>query len=397
VAAATSMDFRIEGIEELAQAARRDLDRVEDRARLLTRALRFADDEARAKAAEVLVEIGAPAVGPLVEFLTDDQVTRGAAAQQVLVQIGSAAVEPLVELLGHPDPHLRSTAAWLFTGVVDPRACPALVMALDDDDEAVRQCAAYALGDQHCFWAVPRLIRLLDDAVERRAATGVQPPDSDDLHFEQLRLDADEAGQLWDEGVARLLAEEAPEHVATHAHDQEDGREDYVGAAAAYALGTIGDPRAVEPLIRVVRDEGRDWLVRGQAIWALGEVGDERAFDIVLASLDDPNCEPEALSALGGFRDERALPVFARYYRHSCSFLRQQTVLGLREHGGSAVVPYLLALLHDRDVVVRGFAARALAWVGDRRAIEPLLYSLRYGDERFRTVVLEALDDLSRD
>jgi len=391
------MDFSIEGIEELARAARRDLERAEDRARLLTRALRFSDDEGKAKAAEVLVEIGAPAVEPLVEFLTDDQVTRGAAAQQVLVQIGSAAVEPLVELLGHPDPHLRSTAAWMFTGIVDPRACPALVMALDDDDEAVRQCAAYALGDQHCYWAVPRLIRLLDDDVERRAAAPVQMPDSDDLHFEQLRLDADEAGQLWDDGVARLLAEGAPEHVATHEHDQDGDREDYVGAAAAYALGTIGDPRAVEPLMCVARDEGRDWLIRGQAVWALGEVGDERAFDVVLASLDDPNCEPEALSALGGFGDERALAVFDRYYRHPSSFLRQQTALGLRGYGGPAVVPYLLALLHDRDVVVRGFAARALGWVGDRRAVEPLLYSLRYGDERFRAVALEALEELSGD
>lgn len=390
------MDFGIESIEELAQDALRDLARAQDRARLLTRALRYAaDEEARGRAAEALVEIGAPAVGPLVEFLKDDQVSRGGAAQQVLVQIGAAAVDPLIELLGHTDPHVRAAVAWMFTGIVDARACPALVGALDDDDAAVRQCAAYALGDQHCFWAVPRLIETLDDAAVRLLDRDEEVVE-DDLRFEQLRLDTDEAGQLWDDGVARLLAEGAPEPVATHADDDDDGDgEDYVGAAAAYALGTIGDRRAVEPLIAVAQDHGRDWLIRGQAIWALGELGDERAFNVVLGALDDPGCEPEALGALGGFRDERALEVFARYYRHPSSFLRQQAIIGLREHGGPAAVPFLVALLHDRDDVVRGFAARALGWIGDARAVEPLLYSMRYGDERYRAVVFDALEELA--
>jgi HEAT repeat protein len=391
------MDFSIDSIEELAQAALRDLARAQDRARLLTRALRYAgDEEARGRAAETLVEIGAPAVLPLVEFMKDDQVSRGGAAQQVLVQIGSAAVEPLIELLGHADAHVRAAVAWMFTGIIDARACPALAGALDDDDAAVRQCAAYALGDQHCFWAVPRLIETLEDSALQLIDFEDDVPTADELRFEQLRLDTDEAGQLWDDGVARLLAEGAPDPVATHEGEEDDDEdEDYVGAAAAYALGTIGDPRAVDPLINVAGDPSRDWLVRGQAIWALGELGDERAFDVVLAALDDPGCEPEALGALGGFRDERSLDVFARYYRHPSAFMRQQAVVGLREHGGPAVLPYLFALLHDRDDVVRGFAARALGWVGDPRAVEPLIYSMRYGDERYRAVVLDALDELS--
>jgi HEAT repeat protein len=373
--------------------------RAQDRARLLVRALRYAaDEDARGRAGEALVEIGAPAVMPLIEFLTDDQVSRGGAAQQVLAQIGAAAVEPLVELLGHPDPSVRASVAWMFTGIIDSRACPALAACLDDDDAAVRQCAAYALGDQHCYWAVPRLLELLDDLPRRLAAQCQLAVDSDDLRFEQLRLDTDLAGQLWDDGVARLLAESSPEPVATHEGRQEaqdDDGEDYVGAAAAYALGTIGDPRAVDRLIEVAQDDHRDWLVRGQAVWALGEIGDERALPVVLAAFDEPECEPEALAALGGFQDDAALGIFARYYRHPLSYLRQQVVIGLRKHGGPESVPYLLALLHDRDPVVRSFAARSLGWLGDERAIEPLLYSLRYGDEHFRATVLDALEELS--
>jgi HEAT repeat protein len=152
------MEFSTDGIDELARAAQRDLGRAQDRARMLVRALRYASDEdARGRAGEALVELGAPAVMPLIEYLKDDQATRGSAAQQVLTQIGAAAVEPLIELLGHTDPAIRTSVAWMFTAIIDPRACPALVACLDDDDPAVRQCAAYALGDQHCFWAVPRV------------------------------------------------------------------------------------------------------------------------------------------------------------------------------------------------------------------------------------------------
>lgn len=387
-------DFSPEGIEELAAAARHDLARAQDRARLLVRALRYADSEqARADAAEALIRLGAPAVVPLIEYVTDDQVSRGGAAQHVLVQIGSAAAEPLIELLGHPDARVRAAVAWMFTGIVDPRACGALVRALDDADDAVRQCAAYALGDQHCYLAVPKLIEMLEDVTVRVGGQSVDP-ELEELLFQQLRLDIDVAGQLWDDSVSQLFPEESSETVALH-EDQDDEGEDYVGAAVAYALGTIGDPRAVEPLARVARDEGRDGVVRGQAVWALGAIADPRSYDIVLSSLEDPDCEPEALSALGGFRDPRSLPVFARYYRHPCGYLRQQTVVGLRQHGGPVVLPYLLALLHDRDELVRAAAASALGALGDPRAIDALMYSLRYGDERFRRVVLDALDDIA--
>lgn len=389
------LDFSQEAIGALGRAARTDLVRAQDRARLLVRALRFApQDHVRAQAAEALVDLGAPAVRPLIEYLEDDQVQRGTHAQDVLVRIGAAAVEPLIELLGHGEARVRAAVAWMFTSLIDHRACPALVAALDDDDEAVRQCAAYALGDQHCYWAVPRLIELLDDRALRRRAGDVDRP-REELEWQQLRLDTDAAGQLWDDGVAELIEEELASLVGAAIQSGDPDDEDYVGAAAAYALGVIADPRALEPLMAVAGDGDRDWLIRGQAVWALGELGDARAFDLVLEALADPDCEPEALAALGGFHDPRAIQVFSTYYRHSCPYIRQQTVIGLREHGGPEAVRYLVAMLHDRHRVVRGFAARALGDLGDERAIEPLLYCLRYGDGDFRRDVLAALDDLA--
>jgi HEAT repeat protein len=44
---------------------------------------------------------------------------------------------------------------------------------------------------------------------------------------------------------------------------------------AAESLARLGDPRAVDPLIRALDDE--DWRVRQKVAWALGYLGDPRA------------------------------------------------------------------------------------------------------------------------
>jgi HEAT repeat protein len=48
-----------------------------------------------------------------------------------------------------------------------------------------------------------------------------------------------------------------------------------VRTGAAWALGKLGDPRAVEPLIETLNDPKP--RVRKDAAWALGRLGDDRA------------------------------------------------------------------------------------------------------------------------
>jgi len=63
---------------------------------------------------------------------------------------------------------------------------------------------------------------------------------------------------------------------------------------AAFALGEIGDPRAVEPLIEALQDE--HWEVRGYAAWSLGRFGDSKAIDPLTyaASSDEEEMVREA-------------------------------------------------------------------------------------------------------
>jgi len=69
---------------------------------------------------------------------------------------------------------------------------------------------------------------------------------------------------------------------------------------AALALGNIGDPRAVVPLIKVLQEDDNP-MVRGHSAWALGKIGGEKAklaLEKVLKSEEDKEVREEIINAL---------------------------------------------------------------------------------------------------
>ncbi len=79
-----------------------------------------------------------------------------------------------------------------------------------------------------------------------------------------------------------------------------------VRRSAANALGKLGDPRAVEPLIAVLDDQP---LVREVTAKALGKIGDPRAVDALVQVLKDDkkSIRETAAKALGEIGDKRAV------------------------------------------------------------------------------------------
>ena len=75
---------------------------------------------------------------------------------------------------------------------------------------------------------------------------------------------------------------------------------------AATALGKIGDPRAVEPLIAALQADGATQSsVRENAAKALGKIGDLRAVEPLIAAVKHYNVA--AATALGQLGDSRAI------------------------------------------------------------------------------------------
>jgi HEAT repeat protein len=153
------------------------------------------------------------------------------------------ALEPL---LRHDDRHLRANAAFVFARLGDPRGLDTIKGILADrSDRPLRQVVRTGLSKRrHGDSDVP------DDSGQNRASMARQI--REDRYYAVHML-----GELRDRHALDTLLPLL--------------RDPDVNHHVAWALGVIGDPRAIAPLIRTLRDH--DALVRISAIQALDALG----------------------------------------------------------------------------------------------------------------------------
>ncbi len=216
-----------------------------------------------------LLELGERAVPFLLEQVgTTDRIRR----EQVIAALGnlkvSRATEPIARVLEDRSLKRRYVAAWALGEIGDRRGIPALLSALDDEDPEVARHAVRAL------------IRLNREAVA--ALLGYLP-----------------------------------------------GASPRGMAGAVRALGDIGDPRALEPLL--ARADGP---ARPEVFFALGKLKDKRAEAALIAGLSDPQ------------------------WRN-----RMHAAMALGSSGTAAAVAPLRKAMEDEVTVVREWAARSLQTV----------------------------------
>jgi HEAT repeat protein len=107
-----------------------------------------------------------------------------------------------------------------------------------------------------------------------------------------------------------------------------------VRADAAQALGQIGDPQAVAPLIAIIEDRDEDWGVRTKAAEALGKLRDRRATGPLVAALADmvSHVRLMAAVALGEIGDPAAEAALASTGEHDSDLsVREAARVALRE------------------------------------------------------------------
>lgn len=141
---------------------------------------------------------------------------------------------------------------------------------------------------------------------------------------------------------------------------------------ATRALGAIGDPRAISPLIAVLTDRSRADTTRYWAAAALGQLGAAAAFGLLVRLLED-DTEPArvrrgAAEGLGLLKDARAVdPLLALLDTE----LQRPVVTALGRIGDRRVVERLITLLQS-DTAAHDTIAQALAVLGDARALPAL-------------------------
>ncbi len=215
------------------------------------------------------LEATAPPPAPPADMITGGPET---ARIRAIINAGSSrgsdSVEPLIQVLRGDNEELRYWAADALGKIGDGRAVPVLIASLRDEFDAVRMSACVALGDLKAKDAVPALM----DTVTGRIPRG--------------------------KGYRLFIPEDVGE----------------VRWMAARALGRIGDPRAVHPLMQILPGAGGDlglFVAR-----ALGELGDRRAVQVLIEQSRRRN-EPELrgiAEALGMLGDKNAIPTLRELF-----------------------------------------------------------------------------------
>lgn len=330
------------------------------------------------------------AVAPLIACFEDAQFDVRHAAEEALVQIGGNAVGPLAAALSSPKPIVRVCAVSALKRVADGRALDALIAALKDSDENVRRDAALALARIKDARAIAPLVGCLSDprASVRKAAAealgdmGFTPADGK-AKLAYLIAKQDDTAL---EGIGGAAVEPL---IASLKEEDENARR-----FAANLLGRLGDKRAVEPLIECLKDSAE--TVRLCGAEALGRLRDVRAVEPLMASLKNPDFSADcAARSLGDLGDRRAVESLIECVDNASSHAHFGAIEALGKLHDERAVPSLISCLRkaNQDAIREG-AAKSLAMLG-KAAEGPLVALLREPDASVRLLTAQALEQLN--
>ncbi|MGE3547019.1 MAG: HEAT repeat domain-containing protein, partial [Kofleriaceae bacterium] len=226
---------------------------------------RHGTDEVRRAARAELNRIGGHGLQPLLEALRDEKdVTQQRVAVAVLGHLGNkGAAAPLVRIARQEPPkdgrHIGTLAENLEREVrvdalvaagrlADPRVLPDVLPLMDNGEVAMREAATFTLGRSGDRRAVPALLDALDDrrgSVQTLACFGL--------------------GQIDDPRVAGALIRTL----------SDARRDDATRAACAYSLGARRSSQGIPALLGALADNRGE--AQRLAAWALGQIGDDKA------------------------------------------------------------------------------------------------------------------------
>lgn len=165
----------------------------------------------------------------------------------------------------------------------------------------------------------------------------------------------------------------------------------YVRSNVAQALGAIGDTRAVYPLTLALDSDDHP-RVRRSVAEALGLLGDTRALESLITALQDdsPYVRSTAALALGTIGDSQAIDPLLGTLLDIDRKVRSSAMFALGKIGEPAVKP-LLNSLGSTDGIIRYRAATVLGRIGSTNAVAPLITALNDSDNEVRSSAADAL------
>lgn len=270
-------------------------------------------------------------------------------------------------LLTDTNPISRWTAAIALASAKDNESFDALLKALKDDDNNVREFVAGALAERGDPRAVLPLIHALQQE-QNKSCSG---------------MFAKALGRLGDRRAVLPLI---------HALGQEKDDE-WCSTMFAEALGRLGDPQAILAVISSFSHVDDSFLRSGiqEVLVQFGDV----SIEPLVAALQDPDerIRTGSVATLAHLGPKTTQPLLKALTSQNPE-VRTRAAAALGKLGNAAVVDPLLARLQDDDPDVVQAATRALGRIGDARTRDPLLGVLKSRQVPIQVAAVEALGEL---
>ena len=287
------------------------------------------DEQGIAKASEHLVGVGAPAI-PEMEKLAIAHFKEEAhrlAAITILSQIGKPAIQMLISLLKGGHALFICTAAAEALGKIgDPSTVDALLAAFIGKNPQEKGMFCYSDLQQA---ALNALVQIGKPAVSQL----IDVLQSKEYNF-------------------------------------------VIRAAAATAIGKIGDPLEMPALVNALSDGEHDVPeAAAEALVLFGKPAIPLFDELVKYPYTD--AYRHAAVAYGKLDIQSALPILTRHLEHGGRGVRLNTANALGNIGSPLAISALIKALDDKDSDVAEAAAKALGKIGDPSAIPGLMAALR--------------------
>jgi HEAT repeat protein len=239
----------------------------------LIKTLDYSIPQVKDRVIQALVEIGKPAVQPLILALNDDKSNVREAAAETLGRIEDpVSVEPLIQRLQDEDIGIRIVIGNALTKIGKP-AVPALVRMLTDKNADVRKTAAETLGRMKDAESIESLVRLLkDDDFGVRCAAEHSLREFRELAIPPLLRALNSENGTLRKGAASVLGHTRDSKATVPVCRMLKSKDKGERISALEALEKIADRAAAEYIVALLKDKDND--IRRLSVNALGKIGD---------------------------------------------------------------------------------------------------------------------------
>jgi HEAT repeat protein len=373
------------------------------------------DERVRAAAASALGDLDAASMngrdepgpgsdqapGALMKALKDKSAAVRAASASALGEMrASEAVDDLVAALEDSDPQVMLAAAKGLENMPTDAAAPALTRIYQDakTPQDLKDQAVATLATLCSPTSLPVFLHELE------SSEAVNPPvnigyalrcmlkkKADASAYEPIRRKIESQQPRPQEALIIALGETKNPSALSALTELVQGRNIVVRNAAADALGELGDPRAVSPLAGMLREEDASQRITAAA--AMAKLSGFTAPPELLATLHDADSTVRlwGTTALAGSRDPRAIHELI-----AAMSTEPLAITALAKSKSPEAVTALIAFLGNpaNKTADRAAAAGSLGKLGDPRAVEPLIGSLKEDNGQITMQAASALAEL---